>query len=49
MVYMTRVIIILFIKKLDWIQYNAALAKTGALRGTFREKLYQELDLESLQ
>ena len=49
MVYMTRVIIILFIKKLESIQYNAALAKTGALRGTFREKLYQELDLESLQ
>ena len=48
-IYDTRVIIILFIKKLESIQYNAALAKTGALRGTFREKLYQELDLESLQ
>ena len=28
------------------IQYNAI---TGAVRGTFREKLYQELDFESLQ
>ena len=30
-------------------QYNAALAMTGAIRGTSREKLYQELDLKSLQ
>ena len=30
-------------------QYNAALAITGAIRGTSREKLYQELGLESLQ
>ena len=28
-------------------QYNAALAITGAIRGTSREKLYQELGLES--
>ena len=34
---------------LQWIQYNAALAITGAIRGTLREKLYQELRLESLQ
>ena len=30
-------------------QYNAALAIRGALRGTSREKLYQELGFESLQ
>ena len=31
------------------IQYNAALARTGAIRGTSREKLYQELGLESFR
>ena len=31
------------------IQYNAALAITGAIKGTSREKIYPELDLESLQ
>ena len=31
------------------IQYNAALAITGAIRGTSIEKLYQELGFESLQ
>ena len=30
-------------------QYNAALAITGAIRGSSREKLYQELGLESLK
>ena len=30
-------------------QYNATLAITGAIRGTSREKLYQELGLESLK
>ena len=30
------------------IQYNAALAITGAIKGSSREKLYQELGLESL-
>ena len=30
-------------------QYNAALAITGATRGSSREKLYQELGLESLK
>ena len=34
---------------MESIQYNAALVITGALRGTSREKLYQELDLESLR
>ena len=31
------------------IQYNSALAITGAIRGSFKEKLYQELGLESLE
>ena len=30
------------------VQYNAALAITGCIRGTSREKLYNELGLESL-
>ena len=37
-----------FHQKLESIQYNAALALTGAIRGSSREKLYQELVLESL-
>ena len=35
--------------KLESIQYNAALAITGTIRGTFRETIYSELGLESLQ
>ena len=35
--------------KLESIQYNACLAITGAIRGSSREKLYQELGFESLQ
>ena len=38
-----------FHHKLEFIQYNACLAITGAIRGTSKEKLYQELGLESLQ
>ena len=38
-----------FHKKLESLQYSAALAITGAIRGTSREKIYQELGLESLQ
>ena len=38
-----------FLQKLDSIQYNACLDITGAIRGTLKEKLYQELGLESLQ
>ena len=34
---------------MESIQYNAALAITGAVRGTSWEKLYQELGFESLQ
>ena len=37
-----------FHQKLESIKYNAALAITGAIRGTSRKKLYQELGLESL-
>ena len=38
-----------FQQQLEPIQYNAALAITGAIRGSSREKHYQELGLESLQ
>ena len=38
-----------FHQKMESIQYNAALAITGAIRGNSREKLYQELGLESLR
>ena len=38
-----------FQQKLDSIKYIACLAITGAIRGTSREKIYQELGLESLQ
>ena len=36
-------------EKLESIQYNACLALTGTIRGTSKEKLYQELGLESIQ
>ena len=36
------------LQKVESLQYNAALAITGCFRGTSREKLYQELGLESL-
>ena len=35
--------------RIESIQYNAALAITGAIKGTSRERLYQELGLESLR
>ena len=38
-----------FQNKLESVQYNAALAITGAVRSSSREKLYQELGLESLK
>ena len=38
-----------FHQNIESIQYNAALAITGAVRGTSREKLYQKLGFESLQ
>ena len=37
-----------FHEKLESIQYNAALAVTGTVRGSFSEKFYQDLVLESL-
>ena len=38
-----------FHDRLESVQYNACLAIMGAIRGTSREKLYQELGLESLR
>ena len=38
-----------FSNKLEAVQYNVALAITGAIRGTSRIKVYQELGLESLK
>ena len=38
-----------FQRKMETIQYNAALAITGAMRGSSWEKLYQELGLKTLQ
>ena len=38
-----------FCEKIESVQYKAALAVTGAIRGTSRDKIYQELGLESLK
>ena len=38
-----------FYQKLESLQYNACLAITGAICGSSREKLYQELGFETLQ
>ena len=38
-----------FRQKVESLQYNSALAITGAIRRTSIEKIYQELGLESLQ
>ena len=38
-----------FCSKLETIQYNAALAITGAIKGTSRQRLYNELGFESLK
>ena len=38
-----------FYERIESIQYNAAIAITGAIRGTSSKKLYQELGLESLR
>ena len=38
-----------FHHKLEMLQYNVCLDIAGAIRGTSKEKPYQELDLESLQ
>ena len=37
-----------WMEQLESVQYSAALAVTGAWKGTSREKLYNELGLESL-
>lgn len=37
-----------FVDRLESVQYNATLAITGCIRGTSREKLYNELGIESL-
>ena len=39
----------LFCKKLESVQYKATLAITGTIQGTSRDKIYQELGLESLK
>ena len=39
----------IFCKKIESVQYNAALAITGAIQGTSREKLHKELGLETLK
>ena len=38
-----------FVDRIESVQYNAALAITGAIRGSSRDKLYEELGLETLQ
>ena len=38
-----------FCEKLESIQYKAALAITGAIQGTSRDKIYAELGSESLK
>ena len=38
-----------FNQKIESVQYNAALAITGAIKGTLRECLYQELGPESMK
>ena len=35
-------------RKIEMVQYNAALIITGAFKGTSRDKIYQEFGLESL-
>ena len=38
-----------FSKKLEAVQYNASIVNTGAVLGTSKTKIYQELGLESLK
>ena len=47
--YLTKPIIALSMKKLESIQYNACLALTGAIRGSSKEQIDQELGFESLR
>ena len=46
---MINQIIHIYLKKIESLQYNAALAITGAIKGSSKEKLYQELAFESLK
>ena len=39
----------IFSDKIETVQCNDALAITGVITGTIKEKLYQELRLESLK
>ena len=36
-------------QKIEKIQYNAALAIAGVIKGTYQSRLYNELGLESLE
>ena len=36
-------------QEIERIQYNAALATTGAIKGTYQKRLYNELGLEYLK
>ena len=38
-----------FQSRIESIQYTACLSITGAIRGTSKERIYEELGLESLQ
>ena len=38
-----------FIEKIERLQYNACLVITGVFKGISRERLYQELGLDSLK
>ena len=46
--FMTNLIISSF-EKLESVQYKAALAITGAIQSTSRNKTYEELGIESLK
>ena len=39
----------LFVKKVEFVQYKVTLAIAGATQGTSRDKIYQELGIESLK
>ena len=46
---MTNLQMNLFCEKLESIQHKGTLGTTGAMQGTSRDKIYQELRLESLK
>ena len=48
--FMANVMILFSVKDWNyWIEYNVVLVITGTVWGTLKEKLYNELGLESLQ